>query len=389
MDAPTIADTPAPDLTGLDQFKPPGMPDLNANVASAEGERNTAMGNLDTQIGDVPQAPQPEADNRPAPQRNVGGLMAMSPWLIALSTFGGSRTKLSANNMLASTTGMINGLVSGDDQRYQEAYDKWQTEHKQFAEMQKQKWDIYKEMVKVYKDQIDGKQRALQVAEAAVRDARKDRADAMSSYLQTIRASMALRDESRKWAALDEEVRSHKANEKQKAEDEAGKTARASGKTSDKAKKHTEALSEATTQIDDLVKMLDAQATKGPGLGITGMGGMVKRGLETAGNVTGLSDETTAHDFESKLSNLQLAVAPLLAGSRTAKDQREKIEKVVRGLKSGDTRQSTKSALLELKKQLQGLQPETGGEHGAVVKEGTYNGKKVVQYEDGTVDYAQ
>jgi hypothetical protein len=387
MDAPSIADTPAPDLTGLDQFKPPQMPDLNANVASAEESRTAAQGNLDTQIGEVPPAPQPESFDKPAPQRNIGGLMAMSPWLIALSAFGGSRTKLSANSMLSATTGMINGLVAGDDQRYQESYDKWQQEHKQFAEMQKQKWDIYKEMVKVYKDQIDGKQRALQVAEAAVRDARKDRADAMSSYLQTVRASMALRDESRKWAALDEQIRSHKAGERQKAEDEAGKTARAGGKASAKAQAHAAAMSEATQQIDDLVKMLDAQS-KGPGLGITGIGGMVKRGLETAGNVTGLSDETTAHDFESKLSNLQLAVAPLLASSRTAKDQREKIEKVVRGLKPGDTRQSTKSALLELKKQLQGLQPAQESEHGAVVKEGTYNGKKVVQYEDGTVDYA-
>jgi hypothetical protein len=373
MDAPTIADTPAPDLTGLDQFKPPQMPDLDANVSSAEGSRATAQGNLDTQIADVPQAPQPEAENRPAPQRNIGGLMAMSPWLIALSAFGGSRTKLSANNMLAATTGMINGLVAGDDQRYQEAYDKWQTEHKQFAELQKQKWDIYKEMVKVYKDQIDGKQRALQVAEAAVRDARKDRADAMSSYMQTIRASMALRDESRKWAALDEQIRSHKAGEKQKAEDEAGKTARASGKAGGKAQAHAAAMSEANSQIDDLVKMLDEQEKKGPGLGITGMGGVVKRGLETVGNVTGLSDETTAHDFESKLSNLQLAVAPLLASSRTAKDQREKIEKVVRGLKPGDTRQSTKSALLALKKQLQGLQPADEYEVGKVYKDAKGN----------------
>lgn len=380
---------PGMDLSGLDQFRPPQMGDLNANVTGAEASRERAQTNLDTEIADQPPSPQPEAFNQPAPQRNIGPLMQMSPWLIALSIMGGSRTKLSANNMLAATSGMINGLVSGDDQRYQDAYEKWQAEHKQFVELQKQKWDVYREMVKVYKDRIDGKERALQVAEAAVRDARKDRADSMSSYLQTVRASLALRDEARKWAALDEQIRSHKANENIKATTAAEKTT----KTNEKAQQRQGQLKEANDLIDQLVSTLDQQK-KGPGLGVTGLGGMVRRGAETAANITGISDSTTAHDFETKLSDLQLIVAPILASSRTAKDQRDKIEKVARGLKPGDTTQSTRSALLSLKQQLNGLQPAPeapaggDGEHGKVVKTGTYQGRKVVQYADGTVDYA-
>lgn len=385
---PAAPATPAPDLTGLDQFKPPGFADLNANVSDAEAARARAQGNLDTQIADVPQPPAPETDSQPAPQRNIGSLMQMAPWLMILSVMGGRATKLSANNMLAATTGMINGLVSGDDQRYQEEYQKWQEQHKQFAELQKQKWDVYREMVKVYKDQIDGKEKALQVAETAVRDARKDRADSMSSYLQTVRASLALRDEARKWATLDEAVRSHKANEQQKATDEADKNARAKGKDSAKGQARADQLAQANKLIDDISASLNKQQTSG-GLGVTGVGGMVRRGLETVGNVTGLSQDTTAHRFESQLSDLQLIVAPLLASSRTAKDQREKIEKVVRGLKPGDTVQNTRQALSDLKKQLNALQPaEEQSPHGKVIRSGKQGDRRVVQYEDGTVDYA-
>lgn len=384
---PTASTNPATDLTGLDQFKPPGFGDLSANVTSAEASRTQAQENLDTQIAEVPQAPAAQQFAEAAPQRNIGALMSMSPWLIALSVFGGSRTKLSANNMLASTTGMINGLVSGDDQKYQEAYDKWKADHQAFTDLQKQKWEIYREMVKVYKDRIDGKQRALQVAEQAVRDARKDRADAMTSYMQTVRASLALRDEARKWAQLDEQIRTHKANESIRQTTAADKKAKGGAKAKDQSDK----LTQANTLIDELVATLDKQQV-GRGLGVTGVGGMVRRGVETAANVTGMSNDTTAHDFETKLSDLQLIVAPLLASSRTAKDQREKIEKVTRGLKAGDTTQNTKSALLSLKQQLSSLQPgeEIGGDtvHGKVVKTGTYNGRKVNQYADGTVDYA-
>jgi hypothetical protein len=238
-------------------------------------------------------------------------------------------------------------------------------------------------MVKVYKDQIDGKERALAVAEAAVRDARKDRQNQMQSYLQTVRAGIALRDESRKWSALDESIRAHKASE-------AERTAKDEGKTGAAATKIQQQKEQAESLIDDLVTQLDKSATKGPLVSVTGIGGMVRRGVESVANVTGVSNDTSAHDFETKLSELQLVMAPVLAGTRTAKDQREKIEKVVRGLKAGDTRQNTRQALLDLKKQLSGLDVETSGKdaRGPVVQTGTYQGRKVVKYQDGTVEYA-
>lgn len=337
----------------------PGMGDLNANVASAETARGDAQQSLDATIADVPQSPQPEQFNEQPPQRNIQQLMQLSPWLIMLGALGGSRTSLSGQAMLGATNGMIQGLTKGDEEGYQQAYQKYQDEHQKFAELQKQKWDVYREMVKVYKDRIDGKQRALQVAEQAVRDARKDRADTMMAYMQTVRAGVQLKDLNRKIADTESNITHRKEQDRirqEEADRKAAKDAQVTGKASDKKAAHAKAVQDASSEIDQLISMLNTD--KYP---LTGVGGMVRRGAEAVGNVTGVSDSTNAATFESRLSNLQLAVAPVLASSnRTAKDQREKIDKVVRGLKPGDTRQNTIQALKDLKKLVGETEADTG-----------------------------
>lgn len=353
----TDQDAPAVDLSGIDQAMNtmPGMTDLQANVSSATTSRASAQQDLDATIADTPQAPEVKEFTQQEPQagQNLQPLMAMSPWLIILASFGGARTSLSANNMLAATTGMIDGLVKGNQDNYEQAHQRFEAERQKFADLQKQKWDVYREMVKVYKDRIDGKQRALQIAEAAVRDARKDRSDAMQAYYQTVRASVALRDQARKVRADAEKARKDREDDARKRAEEAGRNARHETPAGGKAAAKTASAGEAVSNIDQLIKMLDSE--QGSTLGVTGLGGRVRRGMETVGNVTGMSEETSAHDFESKLSALQAMVAPILLSTRTAKDQREKLEKIVRGLHAGDTRQNTRSALVELKKQLQGL----------------------------------
>ena len=382
-----VQSTDAPiDLTGLDATKIPGMSDLNANVASAEHGMDEASQNLDAQIADVPTPPPVQGFDQPTPQRNLGPLMAMSPWLIALAAIGGARTKLSANNMLASTTGMINGLQAGDDQRYQEAYEKYQQQQKEFADIQKQKWDVYKEMVKVYKDQIDGKHKALQIAESAVRDSKKDRASAMLEYQQSVRAALALNEERRKWDNMHQQWMEFQQMMAQKKATEDDRRKAEHDREKDKAAKADKGkatVADVNDDIDALLKTLDS--TRKDTLGVTGVTGKVRRGVETAENMTHLSDDTTASTFASKLAELQLKVAPLLATGRTAKDQREKIDTIIRGAQAGDTRQKTKAALLALKKELSKIKDQPDR---TVVRTGTLGGKKVVQYSDGTTEYA-
>jgi hypothetical protein len=394
---------PETDLTALNTLPPggassmapmdfPDMGDLNANVASAEASRGGYQQSLDTAIEDVPQAPQSTPDTAQEPQRNIQSLMQMSPWLIMLTALGGSRTQLSGNNMLAATTGMINGLNQGDEAGYQQAYQKYQDEHQKWAELQKQKWDVYREMVKVYKDRIDGKQRALQVAEQAVRDARKDRSDSMMAYFQTIRAGVQIKDLNRKMADTESVIADRKAKQlaaqaehERKTAADATKGAKTGKVAAAKKQEHDKAVGDANTEIDQLIQML--KSDKGT-LGLTGLGGRGRRALEAAGNITHTSNDTRAAQFESRLQNLQLKVAPVLASSnRTAKDQREKIEKVVRGMHMGDTTQNTIAALEDLKKEIGATEPDSEAER-TVVQRGTYQGRAVVKYSDGTVEYA-
>lgn len=346
----------------------PGYSDLTANVTSAESARGGYMQSLDTAIEDVPQAPQVQPDTAQEPQRNIQQLMQLSPWLIMLGALGGSRTQLSANNMLSATNGMISGLNKGDEEGYQQAYMKYQDEHGKWAELQKQKWDVYREMVKVYKDRIDGKQRALQVAEQAVRDARKDRSDSMMAYFQTIRAGVQVKDLNRKIADTESTIATRKEREriaqeesdrKAAADKTRGSTGGKGGKVAAaKAEEHKRAVGTAHKEITQLISML--RSDKGT-LGLTGLGGKGRRLLEAAGNITGASNDTRAAQFESRLENLKLIVAPVLASSnRTAKDQREKIEKIVRGMHAGDTRQNTVAALEDLDKEINGTTADEG-----------------------------
>jgi uncharacterized protein YgfB (UPF0149 family) len=341
------------------QFPEPDLTDVNANVTDAEAGRVTAGENLDTAIGEVPQAPTPEAMTAQAPQRNIGQLMQASPWLMILAAMGGSRTQLSATNMMGAMNGMVKGLNEGDEEGYQSAYDKYQTEHQKWADLQKQKWDVYREMVKVYKDRIDGKQRALQVAEAAVRDARKDRSDTMNAWMQTVKAGVMLKDENRKISKTESDITDQRAKEaaarteeerrRQKDESTAGKSGKVAAA---KKEQHDSAVKDGVAEIDQLIAMLKQDKTTA---GMTGLGGRISRGVEVAGNITGLSGKTQAAQFESRLSNLKLKVAPILASSnRTAKDQRQLMEKVARGDHLGDTKQNTLAALEDLKKEIQG-----------------------------------
>jgi hypothetical protein len=119
-------------------------------------------------------------------------------------------------------------------------------------------------------------------------------------------------------------------------------------------------LDKAVTLIDDLNKI--TEDSKKRTLGVTGFAGRLARGVETAENILGPkvvgaknAKDHIAHDFESKSDELQLLLPKLLTGtSRSAKDERDKVATIARGLKLGDTPENTISALNALKESLIG-----------------------------------
>ncbi len=109
----------------------------------------------------------------------------------------------------------------------------------------------------------------------------------------------------------------------------------------------------AVSLIDDLIDQVNR--SQGKTLGITGVGGMVERTRETAMNIFGGSDDTSGHDFESKLKTLQLMLPKALnVSGQFSKVRAAEISKIARGLSPGDTAQNTISGLEQLKGMLAG-----------------------------------
>lgn len=122
--------------------------------------------------------------------------------------------------------------------------------------------------------------------------------------------------------------------------------------------KPTAPVEAASGLIDDLISQVEA--SKKDTLGVTGFGGTVRRWEETAGNITGLSKGTAAHDFEAQLTTLQLQLPKaLLSSGQFTKMKMNEISKIARGLKPGDTPENTISALQQLKAALQGESPSS------------------------------
>lgn len=121
----------------------------------------------------------------------------------------------------------------------------------------------------------------------------------------------------------------------------------------DKAKQKTqEGYTEAVDQINDLISM----AKKGGGLGVTGLAGLAERGKETIETMTplGANAKTPASDFQSKLDALKLELPKLLTGtSKSAADERSKVDQILRGTSAGDTQAKTTNALKQLKEIVQ------------------------------------
>ena len=93
---------------------------------------------------------------------------------------------------------------------------------------------------------------------------------------------------------------------------------------------------------------------------IAGIGGSIRRPLETITNKTFMSDATAAHDFEQAIQLLRQWEPRLITGSngRPLSAEESRVTKIVPGLGPGDTVQNIVSRMRELKSVLGKLQGE-------------------------------
>lgn len=286
----------------------------------------------------------PEPFTEKPPEHDVG-IYSRMPYLIGLAALGGKFSKLHARTMLSATNGMVQGMMKGDQAAYQEHEKKYNDAYQRWLDKFTVQQRLFAEMRQVFKGRIDADLKALEFARKTTNDEARVTQQDVKNHLEAERLGVQLKD-----------VNSKIEQRQAAAQTAANREARLAEKDAGNATKKGEEKTRAVTLIDELTTMLDDD--KSP-VSLTGAGGKVRRLGETAGNVLGITDETSAHDFESKLEELRLMAPKLVTGSsKSAKDERERIEKVARGLKLGDTKQNTLSALKSLRESIASLKDE-------------------------------
>lgn len=291
--------------------------------------------------------------SRMEPQRNLG-VMATMPYLVGLAALGGKAAGLHAKTMLGATNGMVQGMLQGSEQRYTDEKKKYDDAYKRWLDKFEQQQRLFTEMRQVYKGRIDADMKALEFARRATNDQHKSGQDDFKNWMQE-------QEYARKLKETNERVDHDRATEQIARE----KIERAKAAATKKQADHTKAVDDTISEIDGLISKIQQNPD------VTGARGYLSRGLETVRTATGVGDQTDvhAHQFQSAMQALMTKLPKLLTGSsKSAKDERERVDQIANGLSLGSTGPIAIGKLNELKTILQGQrssvasdEPDAGG----------------------------
>lgn len=338
-----IDSTPPPDLQGaLSQISGqagPMLQNLEQDQAKLEGSNQD--------LANIP-AFDPAKEEQGAPQINRNGVMATMPMLIGLAALGGKVAGVHPKVMLGAVNGMTKGLIQGNDKAYQDAKAKYDEAYQRYMDKYKQQFQIYKEMQQVYKGQVNADQKSLEIALRAT--GYQGKVDQ-----ETLKAWQWTQDHTTKLESAEETKRHHMATEDAARAAASAKATAATDKATAKTAVTAKSLDEADSQIDDIIDQLKAHPASA---GLVGYGA---RFLETVGSAAGVSDNAPAHTLQSSMESLLLQLPKLLTGSsKSAKDERQRVNDIASALQIGVTAPIAIQKLEQLKKILK--EQRGGGE---------------------------
>jgi len=311
-----------------DEAPPVASSDLQGALSTLSGSGSQALSNyqqdeanLDGVGKDIASIPQfdPQQEMAQGPQVNRQGFMSMAPLLIGLSTLGGKIAGLHPRVMLGATNGMMQGLIKGNQQAYEDAKQRYNDAYQRYMDKYKQQLQIYKEMQQVYKGQANSDLKALEIALRATGYQGKIDEEALKQWRWTQEMSLKTEDAHHRWQKWEQDnavkwERTSEVKEKQSAK-KAG---------------NDQAIKNVLAQIETMQKSLkDSKFLAG------GAGGIRRIG-EWAASTAGFDTDDAAHRFQTS-NNLFLAELPGVIekmSSRTGKDQRQKLEQAADGLRT-------------------------------------------------------
>lgn len=135
----------------------------------------------------------PPPEGAPGAPQHQPGITSVAPLLIGLAALGGKVAGIHATTMLGATNGMVEGLIKGNEQKYRDQKQAYDTAYQQYRDKWDQQQKIFNEMRQVYKGRVDADLKALQFARQVTGDNAKVSDRDVKNYLHGIEVDDRLR----------------------------------------------------------------------------------------------------------------------------------------------------------------------------------------------------
>lgn len=313
-------------------------------------------------------APEPTQDTSNDPIKGYTSVIGV------LGAIGSMFTRRPMTNTMNAAAASINAMKQGEVADFNKKFDAWKVQNDNSFKLLDYQNKIYDTTLKSKNSSVDERIAEMQAHAAMFKDdymmqlakdrniiemedlqlRRQEAGQKAQEYSQKIEEGKEKQDIFAQW---------RKENPNAKADELAAARARifdpsvaaAQVRASETATKAQQNVDQAVNQVDELIDMIESSGNKKEP-SITGISGMGRRVLETVETMvpSGADMATPASDFQSKISALKLQLPKLLTGtSKSATDERNKIDTILRGTSAGDTQVKTINALKQVRTILQ------------------------------------
>jgi hypothetical protein len=124
----------------------------------------------------------------PTRQASYATVMHTAPVLAILTALGGKITKLSGQNMLAATSGIVSGMNAASEKQYEDAYNAWMQGYQKLKEHQTALMHQHQLMLQAYKGRADAYQKASEAARRQTGDLLDEKQQAAAGRINTFKA---------------------------------------------------------------------------------------------------------------------------------------------------------------------------------------------------------
>jgi hypothetical protein len=327
-----------------------------AQIPQLESEESAAL-SKQSQIGEAEAADishtYQQMESATPPQRNTR-VMDMAPLFIGLAAIGGRMSGIHAKTMLSATNGMVQGILQGNEKAFQDAQSQFEQSQKRLMEMSQLRQQYYETLYRAYGDTANAKEKAIKAARDLVNDSFKHDIDVVKAEAQNKALEDRLFMGMQNLQLRELQLEVQRMNAESLSQHRTNQDTIAQEKVDAKTKETKDAQSGILQDIQALKQELK-------GGGVAGVPGMLSRGMEVAKTATGWGDQDTpAHRFQNRVDAMLLKLPKALTGtSKSAKDERARVDEIGNLLKMGTTGPIAEQKLDELEQIMKHQTPES------------------------------